>query len=70
MPVLDGVATTRRIRDMAPDDKSSLPVIGLTADAFSESRSQFIAAGMNDVLTKPIEIDALERVLALFSAPE
>jgi PAS domain S-box-containing protein len=55
MPVMDGYATTRHIRAMAP----VLPVIGLTAHAFEDERAQCLAAGMVDRVTKPIEPDEL-----------
>ena len=62
MPVLDGLEATRRIRE---DPKlRALRVIGLTANALSEDRQRYLRAGMDDVLTKPIEPEQLFAVLA------
>ena len=55
MPVMDGFVATRKIRLIAP----KLPVIGLTAYALSEEREKCLAAGMVDVVTKPISVKAL-----------
>lgn len=53
MPELDGVGATKAIRAME-GRKSDLPIVGLTAYALKEDRMRFLAAGMNDVITKPI----------------
>ena len=50
MPVMDGMEATRRILLIAPN----LPVIGVTAHALPEERQKCLAAGMVDVITKPI----------------
>ncbi len=56
MPVMDGLETTRRIRrGEAGCAAQDVPVIGLTASAFTDDRDACLAAGMNHVLTKPIE---------------
>jgi PAS domain S-box-containing protein len=57
MPLLDGYATTQALRQMAP----SLPVIGLTAHAFSAAREQGETAGMVSYVTKPYMLDDLVR---------
>ena len=59
MPVMDGVEATRRIRSL-PSDVSQIPIIGLTAEAFKERHDAFKQDGMNDVVTKPITIEALK----------
>lgn len=71
MPEMDGVEATRRIRALDPPI-SRIPILGLTAHASPESHADFLAAGMDDVLTKPINkislMSALERTLNIVSA--
>jgi CheY-like chemotaxis protein len=55
MPELDGLEVTRRLRAGAAGRFATVvPIIGLTANAFSEDRAKCLAAGMNDFLTKPV----------------
>lgn len=53
MPVLGGIDATKWIRAMDAD-KASVPIVGCTADAFPEQLERFKQAGMQDVVTKPI----------------
>jgi signal transduction histidine kinase/DNA-binding response OmpR family regulator len=53
MPELDGIQATRRIRAL-PAPKSAVHIIALTADAMSGAEEQYIEAGMNDYVSKPI----------------
>lgn len=56
MPVMDGLETTQRLRrGEAGELNRDTPVIGLTANAFEEDRHACLAAGMNNVLTKPVD---------------
>ncbi len=59
MPVMDGYTAAKKIRQRWPD----LPVLALTAHALVEERQKVLAAGMNDILTKPILPDALFSML-------
>ena len=61
MPVLDGLAATRAIR--ALPGFAELPILAMTANAMSEDRQRCLDAGMNDFVTKPIDIKALWRAL-------
>ena len=63
MPGADGMETTRRIRDMEGDYYKRVPIIALTADEREEMQEQFFQAGMNAVLPKPIQKEALESLL-------
>ena len=54
MPEMDGIAATRRIRSLH-DPVSKLPIIAVTANAMSGDREEYIDAGMNDYVSKPIE---------------
>ncbi len=53
MPVLDGIAATLEIRKSVAADK--LPIVAMTANAMQRDRERCLAAGMQDVVTKPIE---------------
>ena len=57
MPIMDGYETMRRIR--AEGRFSALPIIALTAKAMQRDKDDCIAAGANDYLAKPVEIDRL-----------
>ena len=59
MPEMDGLAATRRIRESYPD----LPIIGQTAHALAEEHDKCRNAGMNDVITKPLDINQLLTVI-------
>ena len=61
MPVLDGLAATRRLRER--EELKSLPIVGLTAGAMEEDRAKCLAAGMSAHLAKPIDWDKLLALL-------
>jgi len=61
MPMMDGFEATRRIRGSL---QSHIPIVAATADAMPEDRHRCLSAGMNDYITKPVELGALEEVLA------
>lgn len=63
MPDLDGVETTKLIREMNDEYYKKLPIIALTANAVNGVREMFISAGLNDYIAKPIELSALDRAL-------
>jgi len=64
MPVMDGVEATRRLRNgEAGSEAAQIPVIALTAHAFSEDRQRCLEAGMNAFLSKPIEPRSLADLL-------
>lgn len=63
MPVMDGVEATKRIRASKEERLEKLPVIALTADAVQGVQEEFLAAGMNDFASKPIEMEDVDRVL-------
>jgi len=63
MPEMDGLEATRRIRQLA-NRNSQVPVIALTAQASGGTRSDCLAAGMNDFVTKPIRPLALWQTMA------
>jgi PAS domain S-box-containing protein len=67
MPVLDGEATTRALRRMAPP-LGTIPIVGLTADAVRQHLEAYKAAGMDYVLTKPIDPLKIRQTLDAIAA--
>ena len=64
MPEMDGIEATKRIRDgQVKGVDSSLPIVCLTADVFKETKEAIFTAGMNDFLTKPVEMRRLFQAL-------
>jgi signal transduction histidine kinase/CheY-like chemotaxis protein len=64
MPVMDGYKATQEIRRWETKiGRGRRPIIALTADAFEEDRQHCLKVGMDDVITKPIEIDVLRNTL-------
>ena len=64
MPVMDGYTTTQHIRQQEiKGHLQALPIIALTAHALPEHYTRCIRSGMNDVLTKPINMDRLSNML-------
>ncbi len=63
MPVLDGIAATKRIREGLPGVDSALPIVALTAHALAGDEQWCLDAGMDAYVAKPVEIDRLEDVL-------
>lgn len=67
MPAMDGLECTRRLKALAPREGAPTPrVVGVTADVMSGSRERCLAAGMDEVLSKPILEDELDRILVKF----
>lgn len=63
MPVMDGYEATRQIRSLQRKDTAHMPIIAMTANAFSEDVTNAIKAGMDYHLAKPIDIGALMSIL-------
>lgn len=64
MPELDGVDTTKIIRSQGDAYSRELPIIALTANAVSGAKEMFLESGLNDFISKPIQIPQLEKILA------
>jgi CheY-like chemotaxis protein len=70
MPRMDGIAATRAIREL-PGRAGCAPIVALTANADPTDVATYVAAGMQDVVEKPIKPDRLAAVLnALLGAEE
>ncbi|ORT99329.1 hypothetical protein D081_2058 [Anaerovibrio sp. JC8] len=63
MPIMDGYEATRSIRAQGTEYALKLPIIAMSADAFSEDIENFKKCGMNDYVSKPIDLKSLARVL-------
>jgi signal transduction histidine kinase/CheY-like chemotaxis protein/predicted ATPase len=62
MPLLDGFGATQQIRAL-PGEKSTIPIVAMTAHALVETESRCLEVGMNACLTKPIQVDRLQNTL-------
>ena len=63
MPVMTGYEATRAIRALKDRPDASLPIIAMTADAFSEDIQRCLEAGMNAHISKPIDLREVSRLL-------
>ena len=64
MPVMDGLQTTAEIRKLKRIDAERIPIIAMTADAFTEDVAAALDVGMNGHIAKPIELEVLYKTLA------
>ena len=62
MPGMDGVETTKVIRELVPQAKDT-PIVALTANVMEGVKDMFLAAGMNDFVAKPVDIKTLAKCL-------
>jgi len=65
MPVLDGLESTRRLRELELSNKTSNPVyiIAMTANTQEDDRAACLEAGMNDFISKPVQLDELQTAI-------
>ena len=66
MPIMDGLEATRKIRALDRIDAASIPIIALTANAFYEDIKKCIEAGMNDHLSKPLDIEKVVEMVGKY----
>lgn len=69
MPEMDGLEATQIIRNM-PGENGQIPILALTANAVEGTREMFINGGMNDLVTKPIELKDIVSRLRKWLPPE
>ncbi len=65
MPKMDGFETTRAIREQERETGGHIPIIAMTAHALKGDRERCLAAGMDEYVGKPIQIEALNKVLQM-----
>ena len=64
MPIMDGLETTRRIRNPKSEVlKHDIPIIAMTAHALQGDRTRCLLAGMNDYITKPIKREVVFEII-------
>ena len=66
MPVMNGYDATRRIRESGLPRCRSVPILAMTANAFLEDMQKSREAGMDEHLSKPVDIAALEQTVKRF----
>lgn len=63
MPVMDGKEATRRLRESEDKELRNIPIIAMTADAFAEDIHACLEAGMDDHISKPVEMKRVLEVM-------
>lgn len=63
MPIMDGYEAADAIRALDRTDAATIPIIAMTADAFSEDRQRCLAHGMNAHVSKPIDVKEVMELL-------
>ncbi len=66
MPVMGGLEATRRIRSLNRPDARTVPIFAMTANAFADDVERSRQAGMNEHLTKPLDADALKKMIGKY----
>ena len=67
MPVMSGYEATEKIRAMSREDAANIPIIAMTADAFSEDIQRCLDHGMNAHVAKPIDVQEVVRQIKKFT---
>ena len=65
MPNLDGYMATEKIRRLNDPEKSNIPIIAMTANAFEEDRRKALDKGMDGFVPKPVEMNKLFETLTM-----
>ena len=63
MPVMNGYETTKMIRSLDREDAKAIPIIAMTANAFTEDRIKAKEAGMDEHVAKPVDMELLIKVI-------
>jgi len=59
MPVMNGIVATKKIRELEASTNTHTPIIAITANALSGDKEACLAAGMNDYISKPFQVEIL-----------
>jgi CheY-like chemotaxis protein/signal transduction histidine kinase len=59
MPVINGIVATKKIRELESTSNTQTPIIAITANALSGDKETCLAAGMNDYISKPFQVEVL-----------
>lgn len=68
MPVMNGYEATKSIRSCGHQDAEKIPIIAMTANAFAEDVKNALEAGMNDHISKPVDVSVLRDTLEKWKA--
>ena len=63
MPVMNGYEATKMIRSQDREDAKTIPIIAMTAKAFTEDRIRAKEAGMDEHVAKPVDVELLKKVI-------
>ena len=63
MPVMNGYETAQKIRSLERPDAKEIPIIAMTANAFSEDVKDALDAGMDAHIAKPIDMELLKKTI-------
>ena len=66
MPVVNGYEATKMIRSLDREDAKKIPIIAMTANAFTEDRIRAKEAGMDEHIAKPVDVELLIKVIHKF----
>lgn len=70
MPVMSGLEAARKIRESGRPGAATVPILAMTANAMSGDREKSLEAGMNDHITKPLDMALLQAALLRWSIPQ
>ena len=63
MPIMDGYEAAKMIRSLDREDAKEIPIIAMTANAFTEDRIRAKAVGMDEHIAKPVDMELLIKVI-------
>ena len=63
MPVMDGIVATKKIREIESTSDQRVPIIAITANALAGDRNNCLAAGVDDYISKPFQVEVLVRMM-------